>query len=710
MEGFTKRIVITLVMLQGVIAPISAYVDDVLYQKFEKNMDAVVAKGKREPNGYYKLKSFQHLTLYDMYDNYERYSSFKFQMDLRYSPLYKSDFERGFKLPKYTFVGAKHKSNDSEVTLFYFVPKEELPLIIYKQILDQQTSGTVKTNFTVPVTSLTKRGKMWRFSNRHVIATYGYSYLKLLPLNEDVLKLYYKSTTGYPDYTCFREVDDVCWSGEIVNGMLQGKGTGICQTYDDGGRTYGNKKYFICFEGEFNQGYPVGEITYHEFTWNHNTRGYDWTRDYGLFYTQSYPISLTTFVEGKATLTILEGKYSFIINQENGKGELTKATRSMLEDELGHAIWSVLQRTCKIDKDYQQMSADEVCKWENQYILQQWPEKFCDELWVIKYLPSKRFLNADLGEKMPEEKELDIYDHNKHSSDYPILYDEKKRSDWMMSTWAKVFTDDAVRQFKTEAMPPLHEPIHRSSFSALSYLCYLDVSDEDANNRSRKLRELEKRGVKESREAVKWLDLMDAVHLSMSADTAKAVQGLYGVRFEGDYNGLDGSNYFPKLDSGLVAAIELGQKYPEFRERCKKIEKAINHWDNHMRLIEMPKAKPINIRRKEEVLANKRAVAETVAKREEEWQNTHGHEINKSECEEPSGGLVHPGITRSDYRYRNDGSIVLKNGHKYEYNVSFYSDKTVEYYYVTDGYRYVSERCKTLSQLIDAIIKTDKEK
>jgi len=708
MQGFTKRIVITLVLLLGIIAPISAYWNDVLYQMFEKNMDAVVAKGKREPNGYYKLKSFQHLTLFDMYNNYEHYSSTEFQLCLRYNSLYQRDIERGFKSPKYTFVGAKHKYGESEVTLFYFVPKEELPLIIYKQILDLQTSGTVKTNFTAPVTSLNKRGKMWRFANRHVIATpVVYQHLKLLPFNEDVLKLYYESTTGLPAYTCFRETDDVCWSGEIVNGMLQGKGTGICQTYDDGGRPFRNKKYFLCFEGEFNQGYPVGEIIFHDFIWEHDTQHHvEWTRDYELSYTQSHPISLTPFVEGKATLTILDGKYSFIVNQENGEGELTQAAQSRLEDDLGRASWSHLQRMCNMDKDYKQLSEEEVCKWENQYILQQWPEAFFNQLWIIKYLPSKRFLNADLGEKKPEEKELDIYNHNKYSSDYPISYDEMKRSDWMMATWAKVFTDDAIRQFRTETMPPLHEPIAQSSFNAISSLCYVDVSDDDAYNRSRRLRDLEKKGVKESREAVKWLDLMDAVHLSMSADTAKAVQGLYGVRFEGDYNGLDGSNYFPKLDSGLVAANELGQKYPEFRKRFKKIENAINHWDNHMRLIEMPKAKPVNIRRKEEILANKRAVAKTA----EAWERQHAQDVDQSKSKLPSGELIRPDLFFNDFRiYKNDGVIVLRNGHTYKYNISLYSDKTVESYFVTDGYTYVVEKKhKTLEKLIEAIVKADK--
>ncbi len=705
MDGFTKKIVITLVLLQGVIVPISAYVGDVLYQKFENNMDAVVAKGKRESNGYYLLKSFQHLSSGDM-SRYEYYSSFEHQIELRYRTIHRLFIdENEFKLPKYTFVGTKYKfdkRDNVEITQFYFVPKEELPLIIYKQILDKQTSGTVKTNFTAPASSLNKRGKMWRFSNRHVMTMGGYLNPKLLPINEEVLKSYYKSTTGYPAYTCFRDdVDDVCWSGGIVNGMLQGKGTGICLTYD------GWVKYFLCFEGEFNQGYPVGKITYHEFTWEYAPSKFEnWTEAFNLSQNQSYPISMTPFVEGKATLTIFDGKYLFIINQENGKGEMTKASQSLLEDELGRESWSVLQRTCNMDKeDYKQLSEDEVCKWENQYILQQWPEKFCDELWVIKYMPSKRFLNADLGEKMPEEKYIDTYYSNKNHSDYPILYDEKKRYDWMMSAWANVFTDDAIRQFKTKAIPPLNEPIYRRMFHL-----YVGEYENAAHKRSQKLRELEKRGVKESREAVKWLDLIDGAYLSMSADTAKAVKELYGVSYDGYYNGLDGSNYFPKLDSGLVAAKELGQKYPEFRDRCKKIEKSITHWEKHMRLVEMPKAKPVNMERKVAMEANEREKYETARRQREEWENTYGHDVDNNKCEQPSGGLVHPGITRSDYRYRNDGSIVLKNGHKYEYNVCFYSDKTVEYYYVTDGYRYVSERCKTLSQLIDAIIKTDKEK
>ena len=55
----------------------------------------------------------------------------------------------------------------------------------------------------------------------------------------------------HDDY--FKRCDNIQWNGDIVNGMLNGTGTGLAVIRD---------KYYIYFKGTFEKGFPVGNITF----------------------------------------------------------------------------------------------------------------------------------------------------------------------------------------------------------------------------------------------------------------------------------------------------------------------------------------------------------------------------------------------------------------------------------------------------------------
>jgi len=146
----------------------------------------------------------------------------------------------------------------------------------------------------------------------------------------------------YHEEKFFKRNDGIKWSGNISNGMISGTGIGFVRMDAD--------SPFIWFKGTFENGFPVGEVTYR------------WAEESSLFNTTPDKFNQKTLTTGKMSdgmmSFLIDRKYGFISN--DGTSTIPPRFKSIVKDFTdGIAYVTEDKMELKIDKKGQVVDVSE---------------------------------------------------------------------------------------------------------------------------------------------------------------------------------------------------------------------------------------------------------------------------------------------------------------------------------------------------------------
>ena len=175
---------------------------------------------------------------------------------------------------QYDYQDKGLESHKWKLLWFDFTPAEDYFYYIHKE----------HTKSDVLPSELTNTGRMWTYNGDLVSAL----------------------TAKTEKHTFFYPVPNIHWSGGVKNGFIDGEGAGIVCI---------DKEYksWYCVEGTFKEGFPVGEV---------ECRYIVLTKYLVPEKNDVFKVSLTEFVNGKATMTDSKGGMAIIT--PDGKGTLYK--------------------------------------------------------------------------------------------------------------------------------------------------------------------------------------------------------------------------------------------------------------------------------------------------------------------------------------------------------------------------------------------------
>lgn len=129
--------------------------------------------------------------------------------------------------------------------------------------------------------------------------------------------------------TILKEIEDIRWSGEVVDGKLHGEGVGIYRLRGierEGIPTMGE----LCvIKGKFDHGYPVGKYNIRMFN-------YDNDQKIGRFIVESNAV-ISEFKDNYATIRFNQNPFTFVFNK-NGEGGLSEESKRQLKYTVPYSI------------------------------------------------------------------------------------------------------------------------------------------------------------------------------------------------------------------------------------------------------------------------------------------------------------------------------------------------------------------------------------
>lgn len=151
---------------------------------------------------------------------------------LKQEDVEKYALSKGYVISKVTYKGYNRfgKSVQS-VSTVAFIPRDEVSDYAYEALCKDPA---------IPMTRLSKKGSGYYYFNMQDAGGYFSHFL------DDINRDRY-----------FYLADNIAWSGELANGMLNGPGVGFADF---------GKGWYVWFKGTYDHGFPTGDIDYHWMT------------------------------------------------------------------------------------------------------------------------------------------------------------------------------------------------------------------------------------------------------------------------------------------------------------------------------------------------------------------------------------------------------------------------------------------------------------
>ena len=248
---------------------------------------------------------------------------------------------------RFVFGRKSFKEHSGKLTSFEFIPARAMYEMVY----------TRWNPYDTPFSELKNTGIIWVYTGGDLVNR-----------NPTILEQGDMKTRE----DLFHQIEDAKWSGDVVNGLIEGDGVGLV-CLDN------NRSQWLCFKGTFHKGFPVGT----QINRFYSTRDDDdarWAPIIDITFTLS-PFDN----ERGAVLTDAKGKDLALIDHM-GMGHL------MPEDNERHAEQEavyMMQLFYDTKEDFSKMERSQLEEMEKWYILRQSP--YDHHYWVDR-LPSKRFV------------------------------------------------------------------------------------------------------------------------------------------------------------------------------------------------------------------------------------------------------------------------------------------------------------------------------
>ena len=166
--------------------------------------------------------------------------------------------------------------------------------------------------------------------------------------------------TGTGQSLMFTKYDNIKWSGEISNGLLQGPGVGFANL---------NNNKIVFFKGVFDKGVPVGDNTFYWYSFNGAFAPYrsasvsSQVSHVGKFYDDLASIQIGEkygFISRNATMAIPASFKSVVADFSNGRATVTNDKEEIIIDRTGKQV----DLSARQKKIYADIKAEEERKAE----------------------------------------------------------------------------------------------------------------------------------------------------------------------------------------------------------------------------------------------------------------------------------------------------------------------------------------------------------